>query len=293
MSSGGRDTAGDGASDPVTSQGVPAHGASGQVAAHGAATHAAAAHGAATHGATEPAASQGVATPDRHDLGSATARLLLSAGAIGFSREHPFILAAGWASPVYVDCRLLIGEPRLRRAMTDLAVAKLRREFGTVPPFDAIAGAETAGIPWACWLADRLDLKLRYVRKRALGIGQNAQVEGGPVEGMRVLLVDDLTTDGGSKVAFTRGLRSAGATVTEAFCLFYHGTFPGGAERLAGLGLRLHTLATWGDVLRAGRGDLLAAEDHAELERFIADPVGWSAMHGGRTTPIVPPLIGG
>ena len=60
------------------------------------------------------------------------------------------------------------------------------------------------------------------------------EVEGGPVEGMRVLLVDDLTTDGGSKVAFTRGLRAAGAKVTEALCLFSHGTFPGGAERLGG-----------------------------------------------------------
>ncbi len=253
---------------------------------------------AATDGATVPVATQAVPTQDvdaqaPEDLGAASAGLLLAAGAIAFSRGHPFILAAGWASPVYVDCRRLIGEPRLRRAMTDLAVAKLRRDFGAAPPFDAIAGAETAGIPWACWLADRLELPLRYVRKRALGIGQNAQVEGGPVEGMRVLLVDDLTTDGGSKVAFTRGLRSAGATVTEALCLFHHGTFPGGAERLAGLGLRLHALATWSDVLRAGRDALLSPEDHAELERFIADPVGWSAMHGGRTTPIVPPLIGG
>jgi orotate phosphoribosyltransferase len=232
------------------------------------------------------------ATQDPDDLGAATARLLLEAGAITFSREHPFILAAGWASPVYVDCRRLIGEQALRHAVTALAVAKLQRVFGTTPPFDAITGAETAGIPWACWLADRLDLKLRYVRKRALGVGQNAQVEGGPVEAMRVLLVDDLTTDGGSKVAFTRGLRSAGAIVTEAFCLFHHGTFPGGAERLAGLGLRLHALACWRDVLQAGREALLSREDHAELERFIADPVGWSAMHGGRTTPIVPPLIG-
>jgi orotate phosphoribosyltransferase len=236
-------------------------------------------------------ADPGITPKGPEDLGAAGARLLLETGAVTFSREHPFILAAGWASPVYVDCRRLIGEPPLRRAMTDLAVAKLWHEFGMALPFDAVAGAETAGIPWACWLADRLNLRLRYVRKRALGIGQNAQVEGGPVEGMRVLLVDDLSTDGGSKVAFVRGLRSAGAAVTEAVCLFNHGTFPGGAERLSDLGLRLHTLATWADVLRAGRDDLLSAEDHAELERFIADPVAWSAMHGGRTTPIKPLLL--
>src|SRR5579863_9377935 len=196
------------------------------------------------------------------NLSAAAARLLLSAGAISFSREHPFILAAGWASPVYVDCRSLIGDPVVRRAMTDLAVAKLRRIFGTALPFDVIAGAETAGIPWACWMAEQLDLPLRYVRKSALGIGRNAQVEGGPVEGQRVLLVDDLTTDGGSKVAFTRGLRAAGAMVSDALSLFYHGTFPGAAERLAALQLRLHALVTWHDVLRVGQDADLSAADH-------------------------------
>jgi len=279
------------ASDPL------ARSASGQGAAPDASAHAAAEHGGAhaatQHDRVQAGTTQDIVPGEPADIGAATARLLLAAGAIAFSREHPFILAAGWASPVYVDCRRLIGEPRTRRATTELAAAKLRREFGAILPFDAVAGAETAGIPWACWLADRLDLPLRYVRKRALGIGQNAQVEGGPVEGMRVLLVDDLTTDGGSKVAFTRGLRAAGATVSDALSLFYHGTFPGGAERLAGLGLRLHAMATWTDVLLAGRDALLPAADHAELERFIADPVGWSAMHGGRTTPIVPPLIAG
>jgi orotate phosphoribosyltransferase len=224
------------------------------------------------------------------DPGTDMARLLLNAGAIAFSREHPFILAAGWASPVYVDCRRLIGDPAVRREATALAAAKLRRAFGETLPFDAIAGAETAGIPWACWLAERLALKLRYVRKRALGIGQNAQVEGGPVDGLRVLLVDDLTTDGGSKAAFTRGLRAGGAVVSDALCLFFHGTFPGAAERLAGLGLNLHALATWRDVLAVGQADALPAGDHAELERFVADPVGWSAAHGGRTTPIVASL---
>jgi orotate phosphoribosyltransferase len=221
------------------------------------------------------------------DLGAAAARLLLAAGAISFSREHPFILAAGWASPVYVDCRSLIGDPSVRHAMTELAVAKLRRSFEAPLPFDAIAGAETAGIPWACWIAEQLNLPLRYVRKSALGIGRNAQVEGGPVDGKRVLLIDDLTTDGGSKVAFTRGLRAAGATVSDALSLFYHGTFPGAAERLAALHLRVHALATWQDVLRAGQGAALSVVDHVELERFIADPVAWSARHGGRTTPII------
>jgi orotate phosphoribosyltransferase len=219
------------------------------------------------------------------------ARLLLEAGAIQFSRGRPFMLAAGWASPVYVDCRRLIGDPATRRAVIDAALARLRRQFGPELPFDAIAGGETAGIAWSAWLADRLNLPLRYVRKRPLGIGRDAQVEGGPVDGLRVLLVDDLATDAGSKTAFVRGLRTAGATVTDGLVIFYHGVFPGAAERLSHLGLTLHALATWEDILRPGAGQPgLDEADRAELGRFLPDPAGWSAFHGGRGNPPELPL---
>src|SRR5262245_50022576 len=102
-------------------------------------------------------------------IGDGIARLLFESGAIHVSRAQPFILAAGWASPVYVDCRLLIGEPRVRRAITELAATYLASAF---PPgaFDAIAGAETAGIAFAAWLAEQSGLRLRYVRKRPLGV---------------------------------------------------------------------------------------------------------------------------
>ena len=217
------------------------------------------------------------------EIGGAISRLLFKAGAIHVSCEQPFILAAGWASPVYVDCRVLLGDPALRHAVTDLAAQYAATTF---PPgsFDAIAGAETAGIPFAAWLADRLELKLRYVRKGPLGIGRNAQVEGGPVDGLKVLLLDDLTTDGGSKLAFARGLRAAGATVEHILTIFYHGVFPGAEERLQEAGLTLHALATWADVLRSDLDGQLAPKDRAEVERFLADPVAWSTWHGGRAS---------
>jgi orotate phosphoribosyltransferase len=219
------------------------------------------------------------------NAGAETARLLLEAGAIQISLGQPFVLAAGWASPVYVDCRRLIDRPEWRRAIIRLAAARL-----DASGFDIIAGAETAGIPWAAWMAEALEKPLRYVRKRPLGIGRNAQVEGGGVEGRRVLLVDDLTTDGSSKLAFTRGLRAAGAEVTQAFSIFHHSAFPGGAERLERLGLTLLPLATWTDVLALGDSAEMDAADRAELARFLSDPLSWSASHGGRATLTVPPL---
>ena len=214
------------------------------------------------------------------DKGGTIARLLLEAGAVRIMRERPFTLAAGWASPVYVDCRMLIGDTMARRLVATCAVEAVAAAFapGTI---EIVAGAETAGIPYAAWLADALDLPLAYVRKRPLGIGRNAQVEGADVHRRRVLLVDDLTTDGASKLAFTRGLRAAGAVVHDALTIFYHGSFPGVAERLAAEKLRLLPLATWDDILRVDDGQL-AAEDRAVLEEFRKDPTAWSIRHGGR-----------
>ncbi|MFC3125558.1 orotate phosphoribosyltransferase [Pseudoroseomonas globiformis] len=211
--------------------------------------------------------------------GDAMARLLLEGGAVQLAGDQPFVLAAGWASPAYVDVRLLIGEPSLRRAVVALAADAIRTRLPQPP--EALAGADTGGIPWAAWLAEELDLPLRYVRKRPLGIGRNAQVEGGSVEGRRVLLIDDLMTDGSSKAAFARGLRSAGASLTHTLCLFHHGTFPGGAERMRELELELVALASWRDVL-ALQHPALSADSRAVLEGFLADPVSWSAAHGGR-----------
>jgi orotate phosphoribosyltransferase len=213
------------------------------------------------------------------DPGIAMARLLVQAGAIQFSRARPFLLAAGWASPAYVDCRRLIGTPTLRREAVELLLTGLKN----AAPFDWVAGGETAGIPWASWVAERLDLPLLYVRKRPLGIGRHAQVEGGEPQGQRVLLIDDLATDAGSKAAFVRGLRTAGATVTDAMVLFYHRAFAHGTERLAQLGLQLHSVADWTDVLRLdSSSQCLEPGDRARLELFLTDPVAWSAAHDGR-----------
>src|SRR5580692_865930 len=217
----------------------------------------------------------------RNEIGGEVAQTLFKGGAIHLSRQQPFILAAGWASPVYVDVRVILGDPALRQAVTQLAFRYVSAMLPSVS-IDAVAGAETAGIPFAAWLADRMNVKMRYVRKRPLGIGRNAQVEGGDVDGLKVLLVDDLTTDGGSKLNFARGLRAAGAVVEHVLTIFYHDVFPGAAERLAQAGLTLHPLATWADILRSPAAGGITPQDRAEIERFLADPVVWSTRHGGR-----------
>lgn len=216
------------------------------------------------------------------DTGVRAARILLETGAVGCMADKPFIFTSGWASPVYTDCRRLISFPRARRALMDMAVARLERDAG-VERFDAVAGGETAGIPYAAWLSERLMLPMLYVRKQAKGFGRNAQIEGHLTDGQRVLLVEDLATDGASKARFVAALRAAGAVVEHAFVVFYYGVFPQAEATLRELGIRLHALATWHDVLPVARAQgAFPTPILTEIERFLADPATWSAAHGGR-----------
>ena len=218
---------------------------------------------------------------DRTFIAQTTARMLLEVKAVLFWDEKPFIFTSGWASPVYIDCRKLIFYPRIRRQLVDFAAATLQRDAG-FEQFDVVAGGETAGIPYAAWIADRLGLPMQYVRKKPKGFGRNAQIEGDVREGARTLLVEDLTTDGRSKINFCQALRGAGAVVEHVFVNFYYDIFPESKKILSDLNVKLHHLATWWDVLAVVKqGGYLPTAQIGEVEKFLNAPAQWSAAHGG------------
>jgi len=221
---------------------------------------------------------------DKALVAEVTARMLLEVEAVLFSADKPFIFTSGWASPVYIDCRKLIFYPRIRSQLVDFAAATLARDAG-FEQFDVVAGGETAGIPYAAWIADRMGLPMQYVRKKPKGFGRNAQIEGDIRAGARTLLVEDLTTDGGSKINFVRALRDAGAVVEHVFVNFYYDIYPESKKILSDLNVRLHYLATWWDVLAVvKKGGYLQAAQIAEVEKFLREPAKWSASHGGVAT---------
>jgi len=225
--------------------------------------------------------SQGLGFPDRKVMAELTAKMLLEVEAVRFMEDKPFIFTSGWASPVYIDCRRLISFPRVRGTLMDFGASTVFRDAG-FEQFDTVVGGETAGIPFAAWMSDRMDLPMLYVRKKAKGFGRNAQIEGHLEPGQRVLLVEDLTTDGGSKVNFCNALRQAGATVEHIFVIFFYDIYPNGQKILGDLGIKLHHLATWWNVLEfaktSGQFDPIKL---AEIEKFLHDPAGWSKAHGG------------
>ena len=221
------------------------------------------------------------ATDQDRDAALTTARILLEIKAVNIRAGEPYTLTSGWKSPVYVDCRRIIYFPRARTRICELAVEKIGRHIG-YETIEAIAGGETAGIPFAAWIADRMAAPMAYVRKKPKGFGRNAQIEGDVPVGRNTLLVEDLTTDGQSKIRFAQALRDAGAICEHAFVVFFYGVFPGSFETLKAMNVTLHHLCTWWDVLEAScEGSYFPSEDLAEARRFLDDPVKWSAAHGG------------
>lgn len=224
------------------------------------------------------------ATETTDETGRTTARILLEIEAVHFRPDNPFILTSGRASPVYIDCRKIISFPRARRKVVDMAVETIERGIG-FEALDAVAGGETAGIPYAAWIAERLGLPMLYVRKKPKGFGRDAQIEGDFREGSRIVLVEDLSTDGRSKIRFCEALRAAGLTVEHTFVIFHYDIFPETKQTLKDYGLTMHALATWWDVLKVARDrNYFEADTLREVEAFLHNPMEWSASHGGAST---------
>lgn len=219
--------------------------------------------------------------PPAHEIARLTARMLLEVEAVHFNAKAPFTLASGLPSPTYIDCRRLIGYPRVRSALMDYLAATVLREAG-FEAFDVVVGGETAGIPFAALIAERLGLPMAYVRKKPKGYGRNARIEGVVREGHRALLVEDLATDGGSKLSFVDALREAGARCAHTAVIFHYGIFPDGIARLEAAGVRLHALCTWADVLAEARNSArFDAETLSEVASFLDDPRSWQAANSG------------
>jgi orotate phosphoribosyltransferase len=220
---------------------------------------------------------------DKNVMAELMARMLWEIGAVHFRADEPYKFASGMMSPVYIDCRKLISYPRIRSTIMDFAAATIMRDAG-FEKFDCVAGGETAGIPFAAFLAERLSLPMIYVRKQPKGHGRNAQIEGHMPEGARVLVIEDLTTAGGSMFKFIDAIRAAGGIVDHGMALFYYGIFDEGALRFADGKVQFHHIATWRNVLAVARDQKLFDEKTlSEVEAFLDAPLAWSGRHGGIT----------
>jgi orotate phosphoribosyltransferase len=219
-----------------------------------------------------------------NDVGNRIGGMLLETGAIAFYKERPFVFVSGRISPVYIDCRRLLSFPEVREAIIVEMARKAESAIGR-DSIDVVAGGETAGIPYAALVAQKLNKPMIYIRKQPKGYGGTKQIEGILEANQRVLLVEDLITDGMSKLRFNIGIRAAGSKITHCLCVFEYGSdeldLHEGEKNLAEHGIASHALANWDHVLAAGRGQkYLTDEATNQIIEFLKDPENWGKKMG-------------
>ncbi len=200
-----------------------------------------------------------------------TAKILIETGAVNVNFDNMFTLTSGRKSPVYVDCRRFISFPKERSILTQHMQLVLKEKLDET--VDVIAGGETAGIPYAAFLADKMNLPMLYVRKKPKGFGRMAQIEGVFNKGDHVVLVEDMATDGGSKLLFVDALREADAKIEHCIVPFYYGIFDEGLKKLQDNNITMHYLATWWDVLAYAENEkIYTPETLSKLREFLENP---------------------
>ena len=215
------------------------------------------------------------------------AKALIETQSVLFNAEEPFTLKSGRKSPVYIDCRRLVSFVKERSLLMNHAARLLASDIGT-DKMDILAGGETAGIPYGAFISDRLNKPMIYVRKEPKGYGRMAQIEGFMPEkndaGKKpnVILIEDLQTDGGSKRIFVEALREAGAKVEHAFVVFHYGIFDASAQNMEDLGISLHALCTWWDVLKVAKDNEYFEKATLDcVDEFLSNPVHWQDKYDG------------
>jgi orotate phosphoribosyltransferase len=218
------------------------------------------------------------------ETGQRIAELLLSTQSIQVYDERPFVFVSGRVSPVYIDCRRLLSFPEARDEILEALAQIARRDIG-LDNMDVVAGGETAGIPYAAFVSHYLRKPMIYIRKNPKGYGQTNQIEGVLDEGQRVTLVEDLVTDGFSKLRFNIGVRAQKAQITHCLCVFEYSSdeldLHEGKKNLADHDISLHTLSNWDDVLSAGEEtQFFSQESRNQIVDFLKDPSNWGRRMG-------------
>ncbi len=201
---------------------------------------------------------------------------LLDVGAVRLQPLDPFTWASGLKSPIYCDNRQLMGFPQVRDQIVEALVAQSSALAPTL-----VAGAATAGVPWAAMVADRLKLPLAYVRPTPKNHGMGRQVEGPLAKGHRVVLIEDLISTGMSSLRCAEALRAEGAEVPVVLALFSYG-LPQAQAAFAAAGIDIAVLSSFEVLSREAqaRGIMDMAGSEA-LKAWRSDTVAWSRAHGG------------
>lgn len=197
---------------------------------------------------------------------------LLKVKAIKLQPQNPFTWASGWKSPFYCDNRKTLSYPELR-SFVKLEIARIILE--RFPEVEAIAGVATGAIPQGALVADVLSLPFVYVRSKPKDHGLENLIEGELKPGMKVVVVEDLISTGGSSLKAVEAIRNNGCEVIGMVAAYTYG-FDVATEAFRQAKVELVTLTNYEAVVaEAARIGYIQESDIQILNQWRRDPANW------------------
>jgi len=198
------------------------------------------------------------------------AKALLKVEAVRLNVAEPFTFVSGIKSPIYCDNRKVIGFPNERTEIVDAFVELLKNK-----DFDIVAGTATAGIPWAAFIAQKMDKPMAYIRSKAKAHGAGKQIEGADVKGKKVIVIEDLISTGGSCISALDAARKEGAKEIEVVAIFSY-EFKKAYDRFKEANCKWKTLSGFTDLIElAVEENYLSSEDAEEASEWNKSPNTW------------------
>ncbi|MEC4847761.1 MAG: orotate phosphoribosyltransferase [Nitrosarchaeum sp.] len=179
-----------------------------------------------------------------------------------------FTLASGKKSSYYVDLRLIPSYPHQFRTMVKNLQNNIAEDIG-LDSFDSLVSVPTGGLIIASALAIEIVKPLIYVRSKPKDYGTTKSVEGQIHKGMRVVMIDDVATTGGSVVNAIKLLKDANITIEDAYVIVNR--MEGAEEALKELGVKLHSLTNVMQITQALHEQKFIEDDILEKVRKQID----------------------
>ncbi|MEQ8241526.1 MAG: orotate phosphoribosyltransferase [Cyclobacteriaceae bacterium] len=197
---------------------------------------------------------------------------LLKISSIKIQPNDPFTWASGWKSPIYCDNRLSLSFPKVRSYIKHQLKKIIKEKYKGV---QAIAGVATAGIPQGALVADELGLPFIYVRSKTKGHGLQNQIEGLVQKGLKVVLVEDLVSTGGSSLQASEAIREADMEVLGMVSIFTYG-LPVSDENFKRHNTELWYLSDYATTIKVGvKKGIIKEEEVDLLSTWRSNPAQW------------------
>ncbi|MEK7618448.1 MAG: orotate phosphoribosyltransferase [Patescibacteria group bacterium] len=205
------------------------------------------------------------------------ARALLNIGAVDFKPKEPITFKSGIISPVYCDNRKFPFYPFEWKKVIDGFKNLIEKDNIN---FDCLAGAELAGIPHSSALGFALSKPSVMVRKQPKDHGTGKRVEGGDINGKKVLMLEDLVSTGSTSISMIETLRKEGGQVSDCLIIVTYG-FTESVEAFEKAGVKLHALTSFFVILEEALVmNKCTAEEKFVIEDWFNDPHGWGKKQG-------------